>query len=287
MRVLSWIRSSFLKNVDAIYQQRKHPRPAADRLQRCKIVSHRGEHDNLTVFENTLAAFEKVKAHGIWGLELDIRWTQDLRPVVIHDPDTRRLFHIRQRIDQLPCARLKESFSVIPTLEEVVQRYGRRLHLMIEIKAEPYPDPVRQNRVLKEHLAQLAPGEDYHLISLAPRMFDFFDFAPPASQLPIAELNIRRFSDLAVRKNFGGLLGHYLLLTNRMLKKHRAIGQNVGTGFVNSKNCLFREMNRHVEWIFSNNAVELQSILNPGLGNVAPAVENEVQQKVSHDQSHT
>jgi glycerophosphoryl diester phosphodiesterase len=274
MRVLSLIKSSFLKITDAIYRQRKQPRPAANRLQRCKIVSHRGEHDNRAVFENTMAAFEKVKAHGIWGLELDIRWTKDLRPVVIHDPDTQRVFHNRQRIDQMTCARLKESFSVIPTLEEVVQRFARHLHLMVEIKAESYPDPVRQNRVLKDHLAQLQPGKDYHLISLMPRMFDFFDFAPPEILLPIAELNVRQFSDLAVRKKFGGLLGHYLFLTNRMLKKHRAIGQNVGTGFVNSKNCLFREMNRHVEWIFSNNAVELQSILNAGLGKETTTVEN-------------
>lgn len=274
MHVLSWIKFSFLKIVDAIYQQRKQSRPAADRLQRCKIVSHRGEHDNRRVFENTMAAFDRVKTQGIWGLELDIRWTKDLRPIVFHDPDTQRLFHNKQRIDQMTCAELKESFSVIPTLEEVVQRYGRSLHLMVEIKAESYPDPVRQNRVLKDHLAQLQPGKDYHLISLTPRMFDFFDFAAPATLLPIAELNIRRFSDLAVRKKFGGLLGHYLFLTNRILKKHRAIGQKVGTGFVNSKNCLFRELNRQVEWIFSNNAVELQSILNASLRKETPTVEN-------------
>jgi glycerophosphoryl diester phosphodiesterase len=266
MRVLSWIKFSLLKVVDTICQQRKQSPPAADRLGHCKIVSHRGEYDNRAVFENTMAAFEKVKAHGVWGLELDIRWTKDLRPVVIHDPDTQRLFHNRRRIDQMTCSQLKESFSVIPTLEEVVQRCGRRLHLMVEIKAESYPDPVRQNRVLKDHLAKLQPLKDYHLISLTPRMFDIFDFAPPATLLPIAELNVHQFSELAVRKKFGGLLGHYLLLTNRLLKKHRAIGQDLGTGFVNSRNCLFREMNRQVEWIFSDNAVELQSILNAGLG---------------------
>jgi len=261
MRVLSWVKFSLLTIADAFYQQRKQSRPTADRLQRCRIVSHRGQHDNRAVFENTIAAFEKVKVHGIWGLELDIRWTKDLWPVVIHDPDTQRLFHDRRRVDQMTCSELKESFSVIPTLEEVIQRYGKCLHLMIEIKAESYPDPVRQNQVLKDHLSQLQPREDYHLISLTPRMFDFFDFAPPATLLPIAELNVRQVSDLAIRKRFGGLLGHYLVLTNRMLKKHRAIGQNVGTGFVNSENCLFREMNRNVEWVFSDNGVELQSIL--------------------------
>jgi glycerophosphoryl diester phosphodiesterase len=38
--------------------------------------------------------------------------------------------------------------------------------------------------------------------------------------------------------------------------------QNLATGYVNSKNCLFRELNRGVEWIFSDNAVALQKIVN-------------------------
>jgi len=36
----------------------------------------------------------------------------------------------------------------------------------------------------------------------------------------------------------------------------------LATGYVNSKNCLFREVNRGVEWTFSDNAVELQKIVN-------------------------
>jgi len=46
------------------------------------------------------------------------------------------------------------------------------------------------------------------------------------------------------------------------LKKHRQKDQRVGTGYPGSKNCLLREVNRGVEWIFSNNAGELQEIIN-------------------------
>jgi glycerophosphoryl diester phosphodiesterase len=46
------------------------------------------------------------------------------------------------------------------------------------------------------------------------------------------------------------------------LAKHRKNGQPVGTGYPASKNCLYREINRGVEWIFSNNAGELQGIAN-------------------------
>jgi glycerophosphoryl diester phosphodiesterase len=46
------------------------------------------------------------------------------------------------------------------------------------------------------------------------------------------------------------------------LKKHHALNQCTGTGYIRSKNSLFRELNRGVEWIFSNHAVKLQSIYN-------------------------
>ena len=54
----------------------------------------------------------------------------------------------------------------------------------------------------------------------------------------------------------------YLLISDRLLKKHHIKNQFIGTGYVRSKNCLFRELNRGVEWIFSNHALELQSICN-------------------------
>ncbi|MCK4988777.1 MAG: hypothetical protein KAS40_24745, partial [Desulfobacterales bacterium] len=56
--------------------------------------------------------------------------------------------------------------------------------------------------------------------------------------------------------------GHYVLLTKSRLKKHKELKQKMATGYVNSKNCLFRELNRNVEWIFSDNASELQGIVN-------------------------
>jgi glycerophosphoryl diester phosphodiesterase len=35
----------------------------------------------------------------------------------------------------------------------------------------------------------------------------------------------------------------------------------VGTGYVRTPNCLFRELNRGVDWIFSNHAAEVQALL--------------------------
>jgi len=46
----------------------------------------------------------------------------------------------------------------------------------------------------------------------------------------------------------------------------------VGTAYIKSRNSLFRELNRGVEWIFSNNAIEIQSIRNSCLPSPAEAV---------------
>jgi glycerophosphoryl diester phosphodiesterase len=133
---------------------------------------------------------------------------------------------------------------------------------MVEIKEEEYPDPVYQNNVLKDLFDPLTPQIDFHLISLRPEMFMLINFVPPSTFLPSARLNVKRLSHQALLKNYRGVAGHYLLITNTILKKHHKQKQLVGTGFIGSKNCLSRELNRGVELIFSNNAVELQNICN-------------------------
>lgn len=245
-----------------IFKHIGRPRPDLQQLQHCKIVSHRGEHDNQHVFENTIAAFDRVQARGAWGIELDVRWTRDLLPVVFHDRNTQRLYQNGTEICRVTFAELNAAFPLIPKLEDVIRRYGKNMHLMVEIKEEYYPDPLYQNRVLNETFEPLQPVRDYHLLTLAPRMFELLDFVPAAAFLPVAELNVKQLSKLAVEKKYGGLLGHYALLNSRILKKHHSLGQKVGTGFIESKNSLFRELNRHVEWLFTNNAVAMQAILN-------------------------
>jgi glycerophosphoryl diester phosphodiesterase len=93
-------------------------------------------------------------------------------------------------------------------------------------------------------------------------MFNLIAFVQASTFIPIATLNLDQLSELALKKDYCGIAGHYLLVDDVKLSKHRKKGQHVGTGYPASKNCLFREINRGVEWIFSNNAGELQGIAN-------------------------
>jgi len=247
---------------DRLFQRIPRPRPEPQRLQRCSIVTHRGEFDNHRVFENTLPAFERALDCGVWGLEFDVRWTRDLVPVVIHDTDTRRVFGGDAVIAQTCWSDLNVSYPMIPALEEVVRRYGRRAHLMVEVKLEPYPAPEYQNRLLADLLSDLTPQSHYHLISLAPEVLDRFDRLPDRAKMPIARANVNSMLTRIRQKNYGGLLGHYVLLTDRVLRRCRRLDRPVGTGFVNSQNCLFRELHRGVQWLFSDRAGAMQAAVD-------------------------
>ncbi len=250
------------KVADGFFAIWPRPLPDKDRLDKCKIISHRGEHDNHHIFENSLPAFDRVRDQGVWGIELDVRWTKDLHPVVFHDSNTRRLFGGNSRMSDLRWPELKAKYPVVPSLETVIARYGKTMHLMVEIKEEEYPDRDVQNQILKDLFSPLVPRVDFHFLSLDPQMFRLIDAVSSQACLPISEFNVRRLSDIALKEDYRGITGHYLLLSHRYLSKHQQRGQKVGTGFIRSKNCLYRELNRGIEWIFTDHALKLQSILN-------------------------
>lgn len=246
--------------VDWVIARTPQPVPDQLALRNCKIISHRGEHDNISVIENTLPAFEKARANGVWGVECDIRWTADLVPIVSHDSSGRRLFGDCARLNELSLAELRSQIPQIPTLAELVSEFGGNTHLMLEIKADHYPQPQRQSIILQEHLQKLSPGLDYHFLALEPALFSRVSFVAPAYCFAVSELNVSKLSKAAIELQLGGLMGHFLLLNNTLKARHLEVGQRIATGFISSRNALFRELNRSVEWIFSNNAVKVQKI---------------------------
>ncbi|MEM6581411.1 MAG: glycerophosphodiester phosphodiesterase [Pseudomonadota bacterium] len=236
------------------------PLPTKEQLEHCRIVSHRGEHDQHHCKENTLAAFSRAHACGVWGVELDIRFTADDIPVICHDPDLYRVFGLRFTVADQSLGELQAHCPEIPTLEAVIDEFGGQLHLMLETKSEAWPRQQRRQSALQSLLGKLRPVHDFHLLSLDPDMFQRFNFLPPECMLPVAETNIRQMSELALQRGYAGLSGHYLLLNERLRERHAAANQRLGTGFPNSENCLRRELNRGIDWIFSNDAVKLESL---------------------------
>lgn len=245
-------------------------RPDLYALQNCRIVSHRGEFDNKKIMENTLPAFDAAADSGVWGIELDIRWTRDLVPVVIHDANCQRVFKTPIEIANRNLESLQKDCPFIPTLEQVIDRYGKKVHLMIEIKQGESRDLSHQRETLERLLRDLTPTKDFHLLALNPALFDLFDMIPSRAMLPVAEFNFKTLSREALEKGYAGICGQYLLMSNQIVKTHARHQQKVGTGFARSKFAFYRELNRNVEWVFTNHAIKLNSIRKNLLINNSP-----------------
>lgn len=107
------------------------------------VIAHRGASRRRP--ENTLAAFDEALRVGCDAIELDVQLSRDGVPVVFHDKTLSRAGAGRKRVAQLDLPELRRldvggRFDAayrgahIPTLEEVLCRYGGRTRLLVEIK---------------------------------------------------------------------------------------------------------------------------------------------------------
>lgn len=108
-----------------------------------RVIAHRGAKHACP--ENTHAAFLRALEERADGIELDLRLTRDGIPAVFHDYTLRKLGHPRQRFSALTLSELREldfggwfdpafSGETLPTLAEVLERYGRETELCLELK---------------------------------------------------------------------------------------------------------------------------------------------------------
>ncbi len=98
--------------------------------------AHRG--DSAHEPENTLAAFDKARAAGADGIELDVRLDGDGTVVVFHDENLERLAGRPGRMAELPARErvaLRVGGQPVPTLEEVLGELGE-LDCNVEIKSD-------------------------------------------------------------------------------------------------------------------------------------------------------
>ena len=103
-------------------------------------VAHRGIHDNKTVPENSLPAFNAAAEAGC-GIELDVQFTKDRQHVLYHHDNLTRMcgddrLDIDDTYDEHSKMRLLDSDEKIPLLSEVLETVGGRVPLLIEMKNE-------------------------------------------------------------------------------------------------------------------------------------------------------
>lgn len=233
-------------------------KPDMERIEQALLIAHRGAHNNRQgIFENSLEAFRLAKKAGCWGLELDVHATADKILVVNHDSNLKRLWNHNVVIADVTFNELRMLAPGVPSLVEVIEEFGGQMHLFIELKA-----PFQDKNVLTQNLHHLSPCEDYHLLSLDPLIFNELSNFPATSLLLVAvHNNVKAFCELSIKKHYGGVLGNHLLLTRRYIRQLNEAQQASGVGFVNSRNSLYRELNKGVKWLFTNQAIELNHYL--------------------------
>lgn len=101
-----------------------------------KIYAHRGASSQAP--ENTLAAFQLAFEQGADGIELDVMLSKDQQLVVIHDDTVDRTTDGTGRVSDLTLVELKQldagGGETIPTLAEVLDRFGGQFPINIELK---------------------------------------------------------------------------------------------------------------------------------------------------------
>jgi len=94
------------------------------------LLGHRGA--SKYARENSVEAFNLALEHGCDGFEFDVRYTQDGRAVICHNP-----FYRRRRIDR----HLLSEFA-LPCADEVILSFLGRAYLDIELKVIGHVQPV-------------------------------------------------------------------------------------------------------------------------------------------------
>lgn len=114
------------------------------------IGAHRGASGEAP--ENTFAAFDLALEHGAELLECDVHRTRDGHLVVQHDFTLNRTASRDGLIRDLTLEEIRRCDAgawrgeqwqgqVVPTLDEVLDRYGRRTLINVEIKVDRQPYP--------------------------------------------------------------------------------------------------------------------------------------------------
>jgi glycerophosphoryl diester phosphodiesterase len=129
------------------------------------IVAHRGL--GFGHRENTTAAFAAVRAMGTIGVELDVRLTRDLVPVIHHDRDVESLEGRRSPIDRLL---RKDLPAYLPTLAEALDALGDEVPIELEIK--PTRRSIRPALDALDALAASSNGRRVRVSSFALAVLD-------------------------------------------------------------------------------------------------------------------
>ncbi len=167
------------------------------------LLGHRGARASADIPENTLASFDLALVHGCSGFEFDVRLAACGTAVVCHDPKVGKIAVSRAQASQLP---------QLPRLSQVLQRYGQRAFLDIELKVEDL-----EPKVLAA-LHEYPPRQGYVVSSFLPEVVMEMEARNASVSIGIICENpaqLARWPELPVDY----VIAHHSLVDERLVKK--------------------------------------------------------------------
>lgn len=202
------------------------------------LLGHRGARLP-QVPENTIAAFDLALNAGCGGFEFDVRRTRDGQLIVTHEPRIRGL-----EVAESTYAELRQRANhEMPVLMDILQRYGGRAFLDIELKVAGLRDLVLE--ALRAH----PPRQEFVVSSfLSQALREMEDAQIPLGVICENARQLAAWPELPVQY----VIPHYKLATAGLVEQLHAAGKKVLVWTVNRKADLRRLMEWEVDGIITD-----------------------------------
>jgi glycerophosphoryl diester phosphodiesterase len=257
-------KSPFANLVPHIGRLGRATRWRRSRAGRPRVWAHRG--DSAHHPENTMLAFDKARAAGADGIELDVRLDGDKNVVVFHDQTLERLTGQPGRIEQTPTqdrAALRVSGEPIPLLAEVL--HGIDLDINVEIKSDK---TAREGELVAATAKVIRDsGRADHILISSFDPFALVQFHRHLPDIALAYL----FHDeqpFPLRRGWvgrwtGASLFHpqHTLCTEQSVKAWHTAGVPVNAWTVDDEAELLRLANIGIDGVFSNDVAHAVAVL--------------------------
>jgi glycerophosphoryl diester phosphodiesterase len=200
------------------------------------LLGHRGARASAGIPENTFASFDLALEQGCDGFEFDVRLAACGTAVVCHDPKVGKLAIARTQAKQLPR---------LPRLTDVIQRYGERAFLNIELKVKDL-----ESKVLTA-LNEFPPRQGYLVSSFIPDVV--MDLEARSSSLTIGIIcetraQLARWRELPV----DCVIPHQSLVDPPLVQEIRQAGLGIFVWTVNDREAMQRLAAWGVDGIISD-----------------------------------
>jgi len=210
------------------------------------LLGHRGVRASTGVPQNTCASFDLALEHGCDGFEFDVRLAACGTAVVCHDPKVGKLAIARTQARQLPR---------LPRLNDVIERYGQRAFLNIELKVKDL-----ESKVLTA-LSGFPPIQGYVVSSFIPDVV--MELEARSSSVSIGIIcetlaQLARWRELPVDY----VIPHQSLVNRALVEEVQDAGRRVLVWTVNDKEDMLRLAELGVDGIISDDTELLVDTLS-------------------------